>query len=71
MRDAVTRQPLPGAAVDVYLNRSLTGSVQTVATGDGLLWVAYNPGLSLTLLGRKEGYVPHPLPWSATKRPRE
>lgn len=71
MRDAVTRQPLPGAAVDVYLNCSLTGSVQTAATGDGLLWVAYSPGLSLTLLGRKEGYVPRPLPWSATKRPRE
>ncbi|XP_060923263.1 family with sequence similarity 171 member B [Limanda limanda] len=69
VRDAVTRQPLPGASVDVYLNHTLSSSVATGPRGEVLLWVAYSPGLSLTLLGNKEGYVPSPLPWSTTKRP--
>ncbi|XP_053273009.1 protein FAM171B [Pleuronectes platessa] len=69
VRDAVTRQPLPGASVDVYLNHLLSSSVATGPRGEVLLWVAYSPGLSLTLLGTKEGYVPSPLPWSTTKRP--
>ncbi|XP_062236998.1 family with sequence similarity 171 member B [Platichthys flesus] len=69
VRDAVTRQPLPGASVDVYLNHTLSSSVATGPRGEVLLWVAYSPGLSLTLLGQKEGYVPSPLPWSTTKRP--
>ncbi|CAB1434649.1 unnamed protein product [Pleuronectes platessa] len=71
VRDAVTRQPLPGASVDVYLNHLLSSSVATGPRGEVLLWVAYSPGLSLTLLGTKEGYVPSPLPWSTTKRPRK
>ncbi|KAG7501878.1 hypothetical protein JOB18_009008 [Solea senegalensis] len=69
VRDLVTRQPLPGASVDVYMNHTLRSSVRTGSKGEVLLWVAYSPGLSLTLLGNMEGYVPSPLPWSATKRP--
>uniref|UniRef100_A0A3B5BIP6 Family with sequence similarity 171 member B n=1 Tax=Stegastes partitus TaxID=144197 RepID=A0A3B5BIP6_9TELE len=69
VRDLVTRQPLPGASVDVYLNHTLRSSAQTGPRGEALLWVAYSPGLSLTLLGHMEGYVPNPLPWSTTKRP--
>lgn len=67
----MTRQPLPGASVDVYVNRSLTSSVQTGERGEVLLWVTYSPGLSLTLLGKRQGYVPRPLLWSTTKRPSE
>ncbi|XP_034462460.1 protein FAM171B [Hippoglossus hippoglossus] len=69
VRDVVTRQPLPGASVDVYLNHTLRSSVATGPRGEVLLWVSYSPGLSLTLLGNKEGYVPSSLPWSTTKRP--
>ncbi|KAF3857520.1 hypothetical protein F7725_009379 [Dissostichus mawsoni] len=69
VRDLVTRQALPGASVDVYLNHTLRSSVRTGERGEVLLWVAYSPGLSLTLLGNMEGYVPSPLPWSSTKRP--
>lgn len=71
MRDAVTRQMLPGASVDVYVNHSRTSSAQAGERGEVLLWVTYRPGLSLTLLGQRQGYVPRPLPWSATRRPSE
>ncbi|KAF3688420.1 Protein FAM171B Precursor [Channa argus] len=69
VRDLVTHQPLPGASVDVYLNHTLRSSARTGERGEVLLWVAYSPGLSLTLLGSMEGYVPSPLPWRTTKRP--
>uniref|UniRef100_A0A1A7X7U3 Membrane-associated ring finger (C3HC4) 7 n=1 Tax=Iconisemion striatum TaxID=60296 RepID=A0A1A7X7U3_9TELE len=69
LRDLVTRQALAGASVDVYVNHTLTGSVQAGESGEVLLWVSYSPGLSLTLLGHKEGYVPTPLPWSTSKKP--
>ncbi|XP_041834187.1 protein FAM171B [Melanotaenia boesemani] len=69
VRDLVTRQPLSGASVDVYVNHSLRSSTQTGEKGEVLLWVEYTPGLSLTLLGNMEGYIPTPLPWSTTKRP--
>lgn len=70
VRDAVNRQPLPGASVDIYVNHTLSASYHTGApAGDTLLQVPYSS--SLTLLGRKDGYLPGPLPWSSTKRPRE
>ncbi|XP_034533563.1 protein FAM171B [Notolabrus celidotus] len=69
VRDMVTRQPLQGASVDVYVNHTLKSSAQTRERGEVLLWVDYSPGLSLTLLGNMEGYVPTPLPWSTNKRP--
>ncbi|XP_042369288.1 protein FAM171B isoform X2 [Plectropomus leopardus] len=69
VRDLVTRQPLPGASVDVYVNHTLRSSARAGQRGDVLLWVTYSPGLSLTLLGSMEGYVPSPLPWSTAKRP--
>ncbi|XP_034033443.1 protein FAM171B isoform X2 [Thalassophryne amazonica] len=69
MKDLVTRQPLPGASVDVYVNHTLRHSARTGDTGEVLLWVAYSPELTLTLLGNMEGYVPGPLPWKTTKRP--
>ncbi|RVE75069.1 hypothetical protein OJAV_G00013110 [Oryzias javanicus] len=69
VRDQVTRQLLPGASVGLYVNHTLRGSAQTDAAGAVLLWVQYDPGSGLTLLGTKEGYVPAPLPWSTAKRP--
>ncbi|XP_049426264.1 protein FAM171B [Epinephelus fuscoguttatus] len=69
VRDLVTRQPLLGAVVDVYVNHTLRSSDRAGERGEVLLWVAYSPGLSLTLLGTKEGYVPSPLPWTTAKRP--
>ncbi|KAM9767040.1 LOW QUALITY PROTEIN: protein FAM171B [Menidia menidia] len=69
VRDLVTRQPLSGASVDVYVNHTLRSSAQTGERGEVLLRVDYSPGLGLTLLGKMEGYVPTPLPWSTTKRP--
>lgn len=71
LRDLVTRQPLAGASVDVYVNHTLRGSSRAGQSGEVLLWVGYSPGLTLTLLGHKEGFVPTPLPWSTTKRPSE
>lgn len=71
VRDMVTRQPLQGASVDVYVNHTLRSSAQTGERGEVLLSVAYSPGISLTLVGNMEGYVPSPLPWSTTKRPSE
>lgn len=71
VKDQVTRQPLPGASVDVYVNHTLRSSSRTGPSGEVLLWVAYSPGLSLTLLGHMGGYVPTPLPWSTAKRPSE
>uniref|UniRef100_A0A672HVC5 Membrane-associated ring finger (C3HC4) 7 n=1 Tax=Salarias fasciatus TaxID=181472 RepID=A0A672HVC5_SALFA len=70
VKDAVTRQPLSGAWVDVYLNHSVRSSARTGETGEVLLWVAYRPRApGLILLGRMEGYVPGPLPWTTSKRP--
>ncbi|XP_042260842.1 protein FAM171B isoform X2 [Thunnus maccoyii] len=69
VRDLVTRQPLRGALVGVYVNHTLRSSAQTGERGEVLLSVAYSPGISLTLVGNMEGYVPSPLPWSTTKRP--
>ncbi|KAM7375436.1 hypothetical protein PAMA_014505 [Pampus argenteus] len=69
VRDLVTRQPLPGASVGVYVNHTLRSSAQTGESGEVLLSVMYSPGISLTLVGNMEGYVPSPLPWSTTKRP--
>ncbi|KAL6115270.1 fam171b [Pungitius sinensis] len=69
VKDQVTRQPLPGASVDVYVNHTLRSSSRTGRSGGVLLWVAYSPGLSLTLLGSMGGYVPRPLPWSTARRP--
>ncbi|KAM3857237.1 protein FAM171B [Diretmus argenteus] len=69
VKDQVTRQPLPGASVGVYVNHTLRSSARTGARGEVLLWVPYSPGVGLTLLGNMEGYVPSPLPWSTTKRP--
>ncbi|CAN9498330.1 unnamed protein product [Ophioblennius macclurei] len=70
VKDAVTRQPLSGAQVDVYMNHSVRSSARTGETGEVLLWVAYSPGgPGLILLGRMDGYVPSPLPWSTSKRP--
>lgn len=71
VRDLVTRRPLARASVDVYLNHTSKSSARTGEDGDVLLRVPYNPGVCLTLLGSKEGYVPTPLPWSTTKRPSE
>lgn len=72
VRDAVTRQPLSGVAVDIYVNHMLNGTAYTGAqAGDALLQVPYSTALSLTLLGRKDGYLPALQPWSATQRPRE
>lgn len=67
----MTRQPLQGASVDIYVNHTLKSSTQTGEKGEVLLWLDYSPGLSLTLLGHMEGYVPTPLPWSTNKRPSE
>lgn len=67
----VTRQPLPGASVDVYLNHSRSSSDRTGPRGEVLLWVSFSPGLSLTLLGHMDGYVPSPLPWTTSKKPSE
>ncbi|KAM6894084.1 protein FAM171B [Xenentodon cancila] len=69
VRDQVTRQPLTGASVDVYLNHTVRSSTQTDEKGEVLLWVEFRRDLSLTLLGSMPGYVPTPLPWSTTKRP--
>lgn len=71
VKDLVTRQALPGASVDVYVNHTVTSSVLTGDRGEVLLRVAYRPGLGLTLLGKMEGYVPRPLPWITSKRPSE
>ncbi|XP_054915199.1 protein FAM171B [Poeciliopsis prolifica] len=68
-RDLVTRRPLAGVSVDVYLNHTSKSSAQTGEDGEVLLRVPYDPGVSLTLLGSKEGYVPTPLPWTTTRRP--
>ncbi|XP_072304290.1 protein FAM171B [Eucyclogobius newberryi] len=69
LRDSVSRAPLSGASVDLYVNHSLRSSVLTGPRGDVLLWVTYTPAESLTLVGRMEGYLPMPLPWSAARRP--
>nr|XP_046237869.1 protein FAM171B [Scatophagus argus] len=69
VRDMVTRQPLLGASVDVYVNHTLMSSAQTGERGEVLLWVTYSPVLSLTLLGHMQGYMSSPLPWSTAKRP--
>lgn len=69
LRDSVSRVPLSGASVDLYMNHSLRSSVSTSPRGDVLLWVTYSPAISLTLVGRMEGYLPMPLPWSTARRP--
>ncbi|KAK7893546.1 hypothetical protein WMY93_022698 [Mugilogobius chulae] len=69
LKDSVSRAPLSGASVDLYVNHSLRSSVLTGPRGDVLLWVTYTPAESLTLVGRMEGYLPMPLPWSTARRP--
>ncbi|KAJ0009397.1 hypothetical protein NQD34_001099 [Periophthalmus magnuspinnatus] len=69
LRDSVSRAPLSGASVDLYVNHSLRSSVLTDPRGDVRLWVSYTPAESLSLVGRMEGYLPMPLPWSTARRP--
>ncbi|XP_061841338.1 protein FAM171B [Nerophis lumbriciformis] len=69
VRDLVTRQLLPGASVRVYVNHTLSTSTRIGEKGEAVLWLPYSPGLSLTLVGTMEGYVPSPLPWSTASRP--
>ncbi|XP_056157275.1 protein FAM171B [Lampris incognitus] len=69
VRDLVTRQPLAGATVDLYLNHSLRDSSRSGPRGELLVLVPYSPQLSLTLLAHTDGYVPTPLPWRTAKRP--
>uniref|UniRef100_H3DIH4 Family with sequence similarity 171 member B n=1 Tax=Tetraodon nigroviridis TaxID=99883 RepID=H3DIH4_TETNG len=67
--DSVSRQPLPGASVSVYLNHSLTSSAHTEPSGEVLFWIRSGPRPRLTLLGDRRGYVPRPLAWSTSRRP--
>ncbi|CAG10308.1 unnamed protein product, partial [Tetraodon nigroviridis] len=69
--DSVSRQPLPGASVSVYLNHSLTSSAHTEPSGEVLFWIRSGPRPRLTLLGDRRGYVPRPLAWSTSRRPGE
>ncbi|XP_037122947.1 protein FAM171B [Syngnathus acus] len=69
VRDAVTRQLLPGASVGIYVNHNLSSSTWTGEEGEALLWVPYSPGLSLTLVATMEGYIPSPQPWITSRRP--
>ncbi|XP_062303192.1 family with sequence similarity 171 member B [Osmerus eperlanus] len=69
VKDQVTRRPLAGAVVDVYVNHTRSSSALSGGRGEVLLRAPYRPGLSLTLLASMVGYVPTPLPWRTAKRP--
>ncbi|KAG5834031.1 hypothetical protein ANANG_G00282360 [Anguilla anguilla] len=69
VKDVCSRQSLSRAAVDVFVNHTRTDSSLTGDDGAVLLQVPYRLGLALTVLARRDGYVPAPLPWRTTRMP--
>ncbi|KAJ8003881.1 hypothetical protein DPEC_G00153000 [Dallia pectoralis] len=69
VKDQVTRRPLGGAQVEVFVNHTLRSQALTGERGEVLLRVPYSGGLSLIIVGSMDGYVLSPLTWRTAKRP--
>ncbi|XP_076016634.1 protein FAM171B-like [Genypterus blacodes] len=69
VHDAQTRQSLVGAAVDVYVNHTLSNAGLTGEDGVALLRVPYRTGLPVTVVASKEGYVSTLLPSNPSRMP--
>ncbi|KAL1022134.1 hypothetical protein UPYG_G00022580 [Umbra pygmaea] len=69
VKDQVTRRPLGGAQVEVFVNHTLSSQAVTGERGEVLLRVPYRLGLSLIIVASMEGYVVTPLPWTTSRRP--
>ncbi|XP_045437566.1 protein FAM171B [Pipistrellus kuhlii] len=69
VNDVVSRQPLHRAAVEVFVNHTRTIATVTGGRGAALLRVPFAPGLGLTVLAHKLGYVLAPLAWRPGRMP--
>lgn len=67
--DALTRQPLSRADVQVYINHSVASTAQTGQSGAALLHVPYQPEAPVTLVASKNGYVRTVLPYRSSRMP--
>ncbi|NXN99491.1 F171B protein, partial [Rhinopomastus cyanomelas] len=69
VNDAVSRQYLRQAVVEVFVNYTKTNSTLTGNNGAVLIRVPYQLGLSLTVVSYKDSYMLTPLPWTAGRMP--
>ncbi|XP_069554946.1 protein FAM171B-like [Brachyistius frenatus] len=67
--DALSRQYLSQAVVEVYVNYTGTNAAVTGEDGGASLRVPYQPGLPIAVVASKEGYVSSPLPYKTDKMP--
>lgn len=69
VNDALSRQQLSRAVVDVYINYTKSHTVLTGEEGHVLLHVPYQAGVPLTLVASKDGYICTLLPFKADRLP--
>ncbi|XP_019897751.1 protein FAM171B isoform X2 [Esox lucius] len=69
VKDQVTRRPLSGAQVEVFVNHTLWSQALTGERGEVLVRAPYSVGLSFIIVASMDGYVLTPMPWRTTKRP--
>ncbi|XP_056145864.1 protein FAM171B-like [Lampris incognitus] len=69
VNDALSRQYLSQATVEVYVNYTKTNTALTGENGDVLLQVPGQIGLPVTIIASRDGYVVKPLPWKTNRVP--
>ncbi|NWV65743.1 F171B protein, partial [Malurus elegans] len=69
VNDIISHQYLRQAAVEVFVNYTMTNSTLTGNNGAVLIKVPYKLGLSVTIVSYKDGYLLTPLPWKTARMP--
>ncbi|KAM7380840.1 hypothetical protein PAMP_004112 [Pampus punctatissimus] len=67
--DVLSRQYLSQAVVEIYINYTRNNSALTGEDGGVLLHVPYQPGLPVTVVASKNGYIYTLLPFKTSRKP--
>lgn len=69
--DMLTRRPLSQAAAELFVNRALNSSALSGDDGSVRLRVPFQPGLPVSVVATKRGFLPAVLPCKTTRIPSE
>uniref|UniRef100_A0A3Q0RRD3 Family with sequence similarity 171 member A1 n=1 Tax=Amphilophus citrinellus TaxID=61819 RepID=A0A3Q0RRD3_AMPCI len=69
LSDASTHQPLVGATVQLFANRTSLTTETSSADGNIYLHFPYRLGTPLVVTATKQGYVPNSVPWTPSRLP--
>uniref|UniRef100_A0A3Q4GJJ2 Family with sequence similarity 171 member A1 n=1 Tax=Neolamprologus brichardi TaxID=32507 RepID=A0A3Q4GJJ2_NEOBR len=69
LSDASTHQPLVGATVQLFANRTSLTTETSSADGNIYLRFPYRLGTPLVVTATKQGYVPNSVPWTPSRLP--